>query len=481
MKKGKYLLPLVLALIGAAGLPPIDGDPIFSPHLTTPLVQAAARVQSDATMDSDERLTPLYWMAHQQDGDDVIFTAPQVRLQNAIMRNKTNELCDLTQEPGYLTYWRLTYMLRNFTRAEFPTRIAPALYNGMQPVAQEDFVKALDNENLAAVTTANFIRYGVVVNRTDVRRLPTAATWSRMRGDVMHDRLQLTALDPATPVAVLHTSSDGQYLFVQGRDVLGWVKTSDVALTDKDMWMQYVNPSQNVAVVTAKNKILVDQGQYRLFQMGATIPLETYQSRLYMMMPSRDKDGNLEVHRLRTGWDETIRQGYLPYTRNNVIRQSFKFLGAKYRAGDSWDGVDDAGMAYAVYRTMGLRLPRVAEAQQEVLPIKADFDASDTAAERQHVLRATPAGTLLFVTPSQVLIYLGEDSQGQPYAIHNADTHYALDYDKQKREAGVVVSNLAKTPDGEQSLLQQLTSLGSFYQNDNQQNAPQVVKSEEKK
>lgn len=480
MKKQLYLLPVIALMISAAGFP-MDGDPIFSPRLTSPLAEAAAKTQVSLadSRENTETETPLYWMSHEQNGEALIFTEPQVRLQNAIMRSKTNELCDLTQEPGYLTYWRLTYMLRTFTKEDFPNRIAPAIYEGMAPVAQEDFTKALDNINLDGVTTANYVKYAVTVNRSDVRRLPTEAIWSRMRGDVMHDRLQVAAIDPATPVAVLHTSADGKYAFVQGRDALGWVKTTDLAMTDKQTWMNYVNPSQDVAVVTAPRKVLVDQGQYRLFQMGAMIPLETYQSREYLMMPSRDADGNLQVHRIRTGWDETIHHGYLPYTQNNVIRQSFRFLGSGYHANGSWDGVDDAGMTYAVYRSMGLRLPRTAEAQQAVMPIKADFDGSDNEAERQQLLKQMPAGTLLF-TPTNVMLYLGEDSNGQPYAIHNVDSHYNIVYNEKSPQLakGVVVTNLAEKGTAEQAPLSQLTSLGSFYQREDNNNAPQVVQSE---
>lgn len=476
MKKHRYLIPIIAVLVGAAGLP-IHGDPIFSPHLTTPLVSAAAKAElpADAAAEQDERLTPLFWMSHQQGGDDVIFTAPQIRLQNAIMRNKTNALCDLTQAPGYLTYWRLTYMLRNLTKEAFPSRMVPELYNGMQPVSQEEFAKVRDNVNLDAVGTANFVRYGVLVNRSDVRLLPTDAVWSRLRGDVLHDSLQRTALDPATPVAVLHTSADGNYVFVQGRDALGWVKAEDVALTDKETWLEYVNPPQDVAVVTAKRKVLVDQGQYRVFQMGATIPLASYQSRLYLQMPSRDADGNLEIHRLRTGWDETLHQGYLPFTQNNVLRQSFRFLGAPYHAGGSWEGVDDAGLTYAVYRTMGLRLPRTASEQQEVLPLKADFAAEDTTADRQQVLKSLPTGSLLFA-PQHVMLYLGEDSQGDAYVLHNVDSHYQVYAAEQQPlpATGVAVSKLESDGTTSHSLAQ-LTGAGSFYQRNDAMNAPPVV------
>lgn len=442
MKKQWYIAPVLALMISAAGFP-MDGNPIFSPHLTTPLAQAAAHARTVPVLarDDEEVNTPLYWMSHEANGDEVLLTAPQVRLQNAIMRTKTNTLCDLTQEPGYLTYWRLSYMLRTFTKEAFASETVPTLYNGVNPVTQAEFTAALDNRNLDAVTTANFIRYAVVVNNTDVRRLPTASIWSEQPGDVLHDVLQVTALNPATPLAVLLNSKDGNYAFVQGRDAAGWVKNEDLAFTDKGTWYDYVNPSEDVAVVTSRRKIIADQGQYRLFQMGATIPLETYQSRLYLMMPSRDADGNLEVHRIRTGWDETIHHGYLPLTKNNIIRQSFQNLGAPYAAHDAREGVDDAGMAYNVYRTMGLRLPRTSQEQQRVMPLQLSF-AGYNEDSREKTLSTLPAGSLLF-TPDHTLLYLGENSQGKPMAIHN-----------------VVDGQVAVTP----VVKHRLVSAGNFYQ-----------------
>ena len=49
---------------------------------------------------------------------------------------------------------------------------------------------------------------------------------------------------------------------------------------------------------------------------------------------------------------------YLPLTRANVLRQSFKFLGERYGWGHSYNARDCSGFVSEVYRSFGVQLPR---------------------------------------------------------------------------------------------------------------------------
>jgi len=48
----------------------------------------------------------------------------------------------------------------------------------------------------------------------------------------------------------------------------------------------------------------------------------------------------------------------LPFTRANLLRQAFRFLGERYGWGHDYQGRDCSGFVSEVYRSMGVQLPR---------------------------------------------------------------------------------------------------------------------------
>ena len=54
----------------------------------------------------------------------------------------------------------------------------------------------------------------------------------------------------------------------------------------------------------------------------------------------------------------TLASDYLPLTRANLLRQGFKFLGERYGWGHSYNARDCSGFVSEVYRSFGVQLPR---------------------------------------------------------------------------------------------------------------------------
>ena len=138
-----------------------------------------------------------------------------------------------------------------------------------------------------------------------------------------------------------------------------------------------------------------------------------------MKLPVKDDSGRLGFKTALVGRGQDVREGYLPYTRENLIRQAFKFLGERYGWGHSYNARDCTGLVLDVYRSMGIKLPRNSS-QQGSSPIgdNVRFGEGATNAERLAALADASAGDLLY-SPGHVMIYLGQDD-GQPWIIHDS-------------------------------------------------------------
>jgi cell wall-associated NlpC family hydrolase len=109
---------------------------------------------------------------------------------------------------------------------------------------------------------------------------------------------------------------------------------------------------------------------------------------------------------------------YLPLTRENLIRQSFKFLGERYGWGHSYNARDCSGFVSEVYRSFGVQLPRNTR-DQGVSPAlnRIAFTADDDRQKRLEVLREMQVGDLIYI-PGHVMMMIGHHG-GQPYVIHD--------------------------------------------------------------
>ena len=75
-------------------------------------------------------------------------------------------------------------------------------------------------------------------------------------------------LDPGEPVAVLHTSANGYFYYVQAVNYSGWVSKYNVAMTDKNTWSSFVKPQKFLVVTDAEYNLKTD-GEQVLYQQGA--------------------------------------------------------------------------------------------------------------------------------------------------------------------------------------------------------------------
>ena len=216
-----------------------------------------------------------------KNGNNVIIDQQKVNALNKHMQS--DNMLDLQNYPATISGEKLKSYIQEY---EFDAD----LYVNDKLLTSAKIADLADSRNLDGVGEAINITYGVVVQRTNLRSLPTDLKAFLAPSDKEFDMWQETAVDPAEPVLVLHYNEKRNFIYVQMRNYRGWLQAKDVALTDRDKWLKYVCPDK-FAIVTEKLLLLNEDNVQLAFQMGSRIPTEGKN----LLLPVRDANGNLKI------------------------------------------------------------------------------------------------------------------------------------------------------------------------------------------
>ncbi len=272
--------------------------------------------------------------------------------------------------------------------------------------------RVMSELNLDGVSSHVETRYALVTKRADVLAWPVDELIMDKPGDYAFNAILQSTVYRGTPVAIVHTSKDGKWAFIRSAYFDGWIKEETLARTTRDGAGAY--PGSRFLIVTAPS---VRSASGVALMMGTTVRMVQSSPDGYVVkIPARGNDGELVL------LDDVVRahgisEGFLPYTRRNVLVQAFKLLDAPYSWGGSNSGFDCSTYAYDVFAVFGIRLPRNSTWQAEVGRRLAHFEERDRAADRLDTVHRWPPGVTLLRLPGHIMMYLGEEA-GKPYAIH---------------------------------------------------------------
>ena len=391
-------------------------------------------------------ITPAYWTEHNADGDKVVLNAAGVEAFNKKIIAASPTVYDLAAYPKTLSGKTVAAYVNAHTD------LSDDLYRDGKLVSDnyKNILRA--QTNASAIPAEVTVRYGVTVRRTNIRNLPTGEGLFFYASDRNFDALQETALDPGEAVAILHTSTNGYFYYVQAYNYRGWLSKFDVAETDRATWSRYAAP-KNFLTVIARDYTLKADGAQVLFQQGSRLQLADKKAASYTVT----KEGKLQEEKVILAANSSLHEGYLPYTTNNIIRCAFKFYDAVYGWGGLQNSVDCSSFISNAYRTVGIFLPRNADEQETSAGIHKKM-GNMSSAQRANVVKSLTPGSTLHMD-GHVMLYLGSSNE-VPYAIHSLGSHYTGG--TRHSVMKVVVSDLELQKSNGNTYLDELTTCVTF-------------------
>jgi cell wall-associated NlpC family hydrolase len=378
----------------------------------------------------EAQLTPAFWVGLQAEPDRVILDRAAIEAQNAKLLQVDPSMHDLRALPKTLSREQVAGWITALS--ERPDR--PLFDVDGQPVPAATIDAVVNNLALADVPAQQKTRYGLVVRRAALRTFPTTLRVFSTKGDTDIDRFQETAEFPGTPVAIVHASADGQWLFVVSPRYAAWTEKENVAEGSAAEVFGYADKTPYRVITGAALRTVFTREQPAVSQlqldMGTRVPVltnlppdqpvngQTPYAAHVIELPLRKADGSLGFSPALLQKNTDSAADYLPLTRANIIRQAFKFLGERYGWGHAYDGRDCSGFVSDVYRSMGVQMPRNTSKQaiSPALEHRA-FTAKDSREERIKAAHALQVGDLVYI-PGHVMMVIGQ-LHGQPYVIHD--------------------------------------------------------------
>lgn len=416
-----------------------------------------------------------YWIALQSDADDIIMTPDEIRRFNEKVRTKRVVFSDYfgktdPLKENYITSSANGLVMNLLQPLEFPDTVpgdsvrvrleknADLLYNPVPLYGSSDFYDnrnaiydtrmkddVVRNMNMAAIPATVNVRFGIVVNHALIRQYPTPVPgYSDIEGRL--DRFQLTDCLIGNPVAVLHESVDGEYLFVACPLARGWVSAQDIALADRKTVKGLTEDANFLMATGHRVPVYGDSGHRnfaRYFYFSATMPLVKKTGAGYTVeMPIRKSDGSLGVDNGYIKPDADVHIGYLPYTKRNMLVQIFKLMGTPY----GWHGQDNkrdcASTMRVLLRCFGIKVGKnpsfilsASDHQYRMNPALGMEEKMAEAAKLEPVV--TLAGN-----SGHIVMFLGKGANGKLYFIHQAGWNYK-DENGIRRIVGRVTINCA--------------------------------------
>lgn len=362
--------------------------------------------------------SPEYWIRKLKDPDNVLLTASRIDEFNRHIIASNDQMADLEAMPDKVSGEKLLSWLLKDPVPE--AGLAPRYDSRGRLFSNASIEWLKNNMNLGAVAEENPVWRAVIIARADMMAFPSDEPMFMGPSGGSMDTTLYSSLYPSEEAALLHLSSDGEWGFFQTQALRGWVRLDKAAFEPsrplplaKDGFLVVTGSSVGVYSAPAFKRPIAE------LPMGTVVRLKARRmtkGAWVVLFPFRSSSGGLVWKDAYISAKAQVRRGFLPYTKRNIIVQSFRMLGEEYGWGGR-DGLRDCSMFVKdVFAAFGIRLPRNSRAQSLSGIVKAGAGK----AEGQDMLGAVlgaEAGLTLLGLDGHIMIYLGK-SRGVPFAIN---------------------------------------------------------------
>ncbi len=394
MKKNSHIiilfcLNILLLLIIINDLKPDNKKVIIDKYITRNSDKVHIDIIKEDVNNSEENNN----MANEN--NDIILTLNEIEVYNEKIKNKTNELYDLNSYKSMTKDEILNYIKKY--------DIPKGKYNDGKLITNEEINAILNNRDIDNIEDALKIQKGIIVKRANLRSFPTTIGFYDTKIND-YDKIQETELLVNTGVLILHESKDKLWYFVMSPIYVGWVEKDTVALASDVNYDFFINNS-NYGVIIDKYVKIDDI----TLDMGVKLPYINNK----FILPIKLENSEVGKREIDISSDK-INIGYLPYTKENVIKEAYKYLGEPYSWGGLNKSVDCSSFIMNIYKTFGFNFPRNTSSQNKsVGEVISLTDKNNN--EKLNLINNTEPS--LLYQDGHVMLYIGIKND-KHYIIH---------------------------------------------------------------
>ncbi|MBQ9364713.1 MAG: SH3 domain-containing protein [Schwartzia sp.] len=360
-----------------------------------------------------------YWTRRNPDGEKIMSEGELAAVRET-MQEKSDLLADMANYPDAVTGDDIREKIASAREGIAYYNMEELYGRGGAPVPEESVRRADDNCALDEVPERASVRFAFPAKKAHIRYLPESSPWYEDAYDWTYDLLQGFTANAGEPLAVLAESRDKKFCFVEARQHVGWVDARELIFVPRDQWMKYAAP-EHFLVITANRKEIEAGGSVLTFRMGDRLPL-------IRLEPLEDGTWLVSVPTalaevpVRVPVDDTVHKGWLPCSENNLIRQSFRFLGDIFGWGGMQESVDCSLFTACVYRSVGIELPTDSVDQQLAMPWSVELEGMGAEEKLAFIKTLHPGDTLY--ADGHAMMYLGRDDSGNPRIIQSGSSKW---------------------------------------------------------
>ncbi len=305
--------------------------------------------------------------------------------------------------------------------------------NNLRPFSQERWQALVDNCNRESYAgRSGPLRHAITVANVNLRRMPTNTPYfdnPRKGGEGFpFDYFQVSSLYLGTPVAVIHTSRDGAWVYVETRLFSGWAPIESIAAVDADfirVWMAAplaaVLKDHVVLTPSAPADEVTGRAVPAMAHIGTVLPYSgSAFGGLSLLYPARGASG-LAVTRSARVMPDAAAPKPLPLTPGNIAMIGNRMMGQPYGWGGLFDDRDCSAMTKDIFTPFGIWLPRNSINQNRMgMPVTVTGLSPDEK-ERRIMAEGVPFFSLVTMK-GHVGLYLGSyplKGKEVPVMFHN--------------------------------------------------------------
>ncbi|QUI25352.1 SH3 domain-containing protein [Vallitalea pronyensis] len=376
---------------------------------------------------TEDMLYASFWTDKVEHPNDIIQPIEKIQALNKENINNLDYLVDIFSLGESVTKSWLIEEINNISKISQYKR-----YNSEgQLLTQAYYDQLIHNMNEESIEENTPITYGIAVKRTQIRTWPTYDKAYKTSEKQDLDRFLETAAYTMEPIAIFHTSRDGEWYFAATYNYYGWIPVEDIAIAEKQEILDLTSCDDFLVVTGDKvyargigrcddhrcpSKIQYDMGVRIPYVkvLPSSIHKNKAKNHYIIKRPIRNENGMMEIRYAKISKKSDVNVGYLDYTIKNIMNQAFKFYGEIYGWGGDNNARDCSAFIMDIFRSFGITLPRNAGQQVPTTGLIYDFENTT---DKLKLLETMKPGTAIYFD-GHVMLYVGQHEQ-RHYIIHD--------------------------------------------------------------